>query len=93
MEENALISVSDTGYGIPIQQQKQIFQKFFRADNARVKEPDGNGLGLYIVKSIVEHEDGVIWFTSVEGKGSTFYVKFPLAGMKRSDGAVKPLDL
>lgn len=90
--KDGLISVADTGYGIPIEQQKQIFQKFFRADNAREKEPDGNGLGLYIVKSIVEHEDGTIWFTSTEGKGSTFYVKFPLAGMKKNSEA-KPLGL
>lgn len=87
-----LITVTDTGYGIPLQQQKHIFQKFFRADNAREKEPDGNGLGLYIVKSIVEHASGTIWFTSTENKGTTFYVKLPLAGMKKNEGA-KPLEL
>lgn len=91
-DTDILISITDTGYGIPIQQQAQIFQKFFRADNAREKEPDGNGLGLYIAKSIVEHEDGTIWFTSTEGKGTTFYVKFPVTGMKKRSGA-KPLGL
>ena len=91
-DTDALISVSDTGYGIPLGQQKQIFQKFFRADNAREKEPDGNGLGLYIVKSIVEHTDGTVWFESEEGKGATFYVRLPLSGMQKKEGA-KPLGL
>jgi PAS domain S-box-containing protein len=87
---DVMIGVADTGYGIPLQQQKQIFQKFFRADNAREKEPDGNGLGLYIVKSIVEHANGTIRFVSKENEGTTFYVQLPLAGMPKKEG-VKPL--
>lgn len=84
---NVLISVADTGFGIPAHQQDSIFLKFFRADNAREKEPDGNGLGLYIVKSLVEHSGGKIWFTSEENKGSTFYVEIPLMGMRAKEGA------
>jgi len=81
--ENALITVSDTGYGIPADQQSRIFTKFFRADNARKKEPEGNGLGLYITKSIINNAQGTIGFTSEEGKGSEFRIFIPLAGIKK----------
>lgn len=82
-----LIKVSDTGYGIPKNQQSKIFTKLFRADNIREVEPAGTGLGLYIVKAIVERSGGRIWFESEENKGTTFYVAIPLAGMKRQAGA------
>lgn len=87
--ENVLISVSDTGCGIPKDQQDKIFTKLFRADNAQEIDPDGNGLGLYIVKSIVEESGGQIWFDSQENKGTTFYVKFPTSGMKKKKGTKK----
>ncbi|OHA24838.1 MAG: hypothetical protein A3D52_02580 [Candidatus Taylorbacteria bacterium RIFCSPHIGHO2_02_FULL_44_36] len=63
-KKNIQIKVSDTGYGIPKNQQGKIFTKFFRADNVREKDTDGTGLGLYIVKSIVENSGGKIWFES-----------------------------
>lgn len=85
-QSDILISVADTGFGIPAHQQGKIFSKFFRADNAREKEPDGNGLGLYIVRSIVEHAGGTIRFTSEENKGTTFTVTIPLTGMHAKEG-------
>jgi PAS domain S-box-containing protein len=78
--------VSDTGYGIPKNQQDKIFTKLFRADNVREKDTEGTGLGLYIVKSIIDHASGMIWFESEENKGTTFYVILPLAGMKKKEG-------
>jgi two-component system sensor histidine kinase VicK len=89
---NVLISVADAGYGIPSNVQSKIFTKMFRADNARVKDPDGTGLGLYIIKSTLEKTGGKIWFESVENKGSTFYVTIPLDGMKKKEGT-KRLEL
>lgn len=89
---NVLVSVADTGYGIPKNVQTKIFTKMFRADNARVKDPDGAGLGLYIIKSTLEKTGGKIWFESVENKGSTFYVTIPLEGMKKKEGT-KRLEL
>jgi len=72
------IAVADEGMGIPLAEQKRVFQKFFRAKNVRQMDTDGNGLGLYITKSIVERLGGTIRFESEEGKGTTFTVTFPL---------------
>ncbi|HBM45994.1 MAG: PAS domain S-box [Parcubacteria group bacterium GW2011_GWF2_38_76] len=78
-----IISVADTGYGIPENVQSKIFTKMFRADNARANDPDGTGLGLYIVKETIEKTGGKIWFESKENQGTTFYVSIPLEGMKK----------
>ena len=88
---NLLITISDTGYGIPKAQHEKIFQKLFRADNVRERDTQGTGLGLYIVKSIVEHSGGKIWFESQENMGTKFYVQIPLSGMKKKEGS-KPLE-
>lgn len=76
-ESNVGVEVEDTGYGIPKQQQDKIFDKFFRADNVLDKDEPGTGLGLYIAKSVIEAMGGHIWFTSEEGKGTTFYITVP----------------
>ena len=73
-----MFSVKDSGIGIPKAHQKRIFEKLFRADNASSYQPDGNGLGLYAAKAIIENLGGRIWFESVEGEGTTFYVTLPL---------------
>lgn len=80
------ISIQDNGYGIPKSQQSKIFSKLFRADNARLIEPEGSGLGLYIVKSIVVATGGKISFVSEENKGTTFTIVFPLTGMQQKTG-------
>lgn len=85
-DDQLLIRVGDSGYGIPAAAHDKIFSKLFRADNVRDKEADGTGLGLYLVKSIVEHTGGRIWFDSLEGKGTTFYVTVPLTGMIKKEG-------
>jgi PAS domain S-box-containing protein len=89
MDNSILIKVADTGFGIPKSQQDKIFTKLFRADNVKQKETEGTGLGLYIVKSIVEHSGGRVWFESVENKGTTFYVTLPESGMKKKEGTRK----
>lgn len=76
-EGYCVITVRDTGYGIPKDQQEKIFTKLFRADNIRHYETEGTGLGLYIVHSLVEQLGGKISFTSAENEGSTFIARIP----------------
>jgi len=76
------ISVKDEGIGIPVNDQGKIFDKLFRSNNAKLFYVDGNGLGLYIVKSVVERLGGIIWFESVENVGTTFYINLPIDGHK-----------
>jgi PAS domain S-box-containing protein len=84
--KNLLISVSDNGYGIPDNQKSKIFSKLFRADNAREKDTEGTGLGLYIIKSILDNTQGNVRFESQENKGTTFFVETPLNGMSKKEG-------
>lgn len=72
------IKITDTGVGIPKSAAKRIFTKFFRADNVRSIETQGTGLGLYLVKSLIDHHHGTISFQSSEGKGTTFVITLPI---------------
>lgn len=80
--ESLVFQVSDQGLGIPPRQQKKIFTKLFRADNAVSHYTDGTGLGLYLTKAILDSSGGSIWFESEEGRGSVFYVSIPATGMR-----------
>lgn len=76
---NALeMKLSDTGVGIPDANKDKIFSKFFRANNVVKMQTEGSGLGLFIVKSIVERHHGTINFYSEEGHGTTFTITIPL---------------
>jgi len=81
--KNVILKMSDTGYGIPRNQQDKIFTKLFRADNVIGKDTEGTGLGLYIAKSVVEQANGKLWFDSTENKGTTFFVDLPLGKVKK----------
>lgn len=90
--KHVFFSVSDSGIGIPKEQQPQIFNKLFRADNAREIDTTGTGLGLYIIKSIIEKEGGSLRFESEPGTGTTFYGILPIRKEKPSeDTGSKPL--
>ncbi|EFH83950.1 multi-sensor signal transduction histidine kinase [Ktedonobacter racemifer DSM 44963] len=83
-QNTVLVSVKDTGIGIPEQQQGQIFGRFMRADNALNEGIAGTGLGLYLCRELVERHGGHTWFESMEGEGSTFYLSFPVSSSQKA---------
>jgi len=70
--------IKDNGVGIPKKDQKYIFEKFFRSENALRYQTQGSGLGLYIARAIIEKSGGRIGFQSKEGKGTTFWFILPI---------------
>lgn len=83
------VSVSDTGIGIPKHDLPLIFQQFHRSETAKAAAVGGNGLGLYIIKSLVESNGGKIWAESVQGRGSTFHFTVPAAQTVGRQAAIK----
>jgi len=77
-DKNLYFEIKDNGWGIPKEDQKFIFQKFFRSKRIIREETQGTGLGLYIVKSIIKKASGKIGFQSEENKGSTFWFTLPI---------------
>jgi two-component system phosphate regulon sensor histidine kinase PhoR len=75
-----LVSVNDTGIGIPSADIPRIFERFYKVDRARTRNAGGTGLGLAIAKHLIEGHGGRIWATSEEGAGSTFWFVVPHAG-------------
>ena len=77
-KDDALLTVTDTGLGIPADALPHIFERFYRADKSRSRATGGSGLGLSIVHTIVKSNGGTIQAESQENRGSTFTVSFPL---------------
>ncbi len=75
--DKVLITVMDSGIGIPAEDLAHIFQKFYRVDNSQTRQIGGTGLGLYLVKQRAETMGGRVWAESEYGHGSTFYVSLP----------------
>src|SRR5262249_3237826 len=80
------VSVTDTGPGIPLDQQARIFDQFHQVDSSNTKAKGGTGLGLAIAKQIVEMHGGRIWVESTPGKGSTFQMELPTRAEFRKQG-------
>jgi signal transduction histidine kinase len=78
IKHSAVLTVVDTGIGVPEEEQTKLFHKFYRAKNARRQRPDGTGVGLFMARRVVEAHGGTIIFSSREGKGSTFGFRMPL---------------
>jgi signal transduction histidine kinase len=74
-----VVTVEDTGIGIPPEEQDKIFKRFFRGAGAVKTETGGTGLGLFLVKTIVELQEGAVWFRSAVGQGSAFSFSVPVA--------------
>lgn len=73
-----VVKVKDPGIGIPHKEQSNVFNKFYRSDNAKHMRPDGTGLGLFLAKRIIEEQGGTMIFSSIEGHGSTFGFRIPV---------------
>lgn len=84
-QQLVVISVRDTGRGIPSRHLTKIFDPFYRVDTRLTREVNGLGLGLAISRRIVELHEGTLWVESEIGKGSTFYVCLPVYGNSESD--------
>jgi signal transduction histidine kinase len=80
VEGSARVSISDHGLGIPPEALPHLFERFYRARNVSVAEIPGSGIGLYIVKSIVEELGGAISVESAVGHGTRFIIALKLAG-------------
>ncbi|WP_227395025.1 cell wall metabolism sensor histidine kinase WalK [Jeotgalibacillus aurantiacus] len=76
-EKEMVVSVSDQGVGIPRENLKNIFERFYRVDKARTRQLGGTGLGLAIAKEMITAHEGRIWASSVEGRGTTIYFTLP----------------
>jgi PAS domain S-box-containing protein len=86
-QADIVVEVKDSGWGIPKYSQDQVFSKFFRAHNIVKRETTGTGLGLYLVKGLLEALGGKIWFVSDEEAGTTFFFSLPRA--RRLSGTAK----
>lgn len=80
------LSVTDTGVGIPVEEQAALFTRFFRSSIARDRAIQGSGLGLSIAKAIVERHDGTISVASVPGRGTDFLIRLPQAQPQQGSG-------
>lgn len=83
-EERYYFEVQDNGYGIPEERQKRLFQRFYRAHAPGTERISGTGLGLSLVKTIVERHGGQVWFRSTYNVGSTFGLWLPLINNNQS---------
>jgi signal transduction histidine kinase len=83
--DEVVFKVVDNGIGVPDDIKPKLFAKFFRAGNAQSARPDGTGLGLYLVKRVVEDQGGTIIFESTVGKGSTFGFRMPIHNKLKID--------
>jgi PAS domain S-box-containing protein len=90
----AMFSVTDTGIGISSEDQKYLFEPFKQIDSGMDRQYGGTGLGLAMVKQFVNLHKGKVWFTSVQGKGSSFIFELPVNGlvMEKPDNVFKDSD-
>jgi signal transduction histidine kinase len=72
-----VVSVKDSGPGIPAEEKEKIFDKFYRMDRALTRRTGGMGFGLYLSKIITVQHGGTIWVESQVGRGATFYFRIP----------------
>ena len=87
-QDKIVISVHDTGIGIPPEDVPHLFQKFYRVDSSDTRTTGGTGLGLFIAKEIITLYNGHIWAESEKGKGTTFYVSLPRISTTQAEASL-----
>ncbi|MCL5283202.1 MAG: ATP-binding protein [Armatimonadetes bacterium] len=88
-----LVGVTDQGIGIPKEAQKKLFSRFYRVDNRDTRKVGGTGIGLFLVKHLVQAHHGRIWIESEPGMGSTFWFRIPLAPPEEGEAQVSTASL
>jgi K+-sensing histidine kinase KdpD len=83
--DKILVSVSDQGIGIPVEHQQRIFDRFYRIENELTRRTSGSGLGLFIVRGLVEAHGGEVWVESTKGGGSTFFFTLPVERVETTE--------
>jgi PAS domain S-box-containing protein len=91
--EHVVISVADSGIGIPKEDMAHLFQKFYRVDNSQTREIGGTGLGLYLSRRLIEAMNGRIWVESEFQRGSTFYVEIPRISHEEATRIIEAADI
>lgn len=91
--DHVVISVADSGIGIPTEDQVHLFQKFYRVDNTDTREIGGTGLGLYLSRRLAETMGGRIWVDSEYRRGSTFYLEIPRIAHEEATRLIESADL
>lgn len=86
-DDKVVVSVKDTGLGIPAEDLPHLFQKFYRVDNADRQSIGGTGLGLYLSRRLAESIQGRLWVESVYGQGSAFYLELPRISNEEAERA------
>jgi PAS domain S-box-containing protein len=97
-DSHIIVSIRDSGIGIPAEDIPHLFQKFYRVDNSDTREIGGTGLGLYLCRRLIESMGGRIWVDSEYKKGSTFSVELPRISheeanrlIEASEGSIQPI--
>jgi signal transduction histidine kinase len=77
LPDEVIVSVSDEGIGIPVEEQARIFERFYRVDDALSRRTAGSGLGLYLAKAVIDAHGGRIWVESTPSHGASFSFALP----------------
>ena len=86
----AVVTVADTGIGVPEQEMPRLFERFHRIENARSRSNEGSGIGLALVQELVQLHGGTITASSTEGEGTTFTIRLPFGHAHLPAGALVP---
>lgn len=96
-QNDIIFKVKDQGIGVPDDEKKRLFTKFYRASNARKQRPDGTGIGLFMAQKVIIAHGGAVIFESKEGEGSTFGFRLPLklsaADKERAESVTNEMNL